>query len=159
MNNNVRTFKLVKEPLFKSSYMVSNLKLVGRKLTGLGGAVALTSSMISGITPSMSASTDALVYDAGVISLFKEIDDNRYTGTIELDDDDDSYIKGIILDEHFDKSLDSEDNIYTDDYYDNNVIYFDDIFDDIEEESDNVIQINFNTVDTNDKPLTIMGGV
>ena len=47
----------------------------------------------------------------------------------------------------------------TDDYYDNNVIYFDDIFDDIEEESDNVIQINFNTVDTNDKPLTIMGGV
>lgn len=122
-SNNVRTFKLVKEPLFKSSYMVSNLKLVGRKLTGLGGAVALTSSMISGITPSMSASTDALVYDAGVISLFKEIDDNRYTGTIELDDDD-SYIKGIILDEHFDKSLSSEESIYTDDYYDIDPLFY-----------------------------------
>ena len=122
-NNNVRTFKLVKEPLFKSSYMVSNLKLVGRKLTGLGGAVALTSSMISGITPSMSASTDDVLYDAGAISLFKEIDDNRYTGTIELDDDD-SYIKGIILDEHFDKSLDSEDNIYTDDYYDIDPLFY-----------------------------------
>lgn len=38
------------------------------------------------------------------------------------------------------------------DYDENDVIYFDDVFDDIEEDDDNVIQINFNTVNTNDKP-------
>ena len=43
------------------------------------------------------------------------------------------------------------------DYDENDVIYFDDVFDDIEEDDNNVIQINFNTVNTNDKPLTIMG--
>ena len=54
---------------------------------------------------------------------------------------------------------DTHEVIDTDDYYDNNVIYFDDVFEEIEdtEDDDNVIQIIFNTVNTNDKPLTIMG--
>ncbi len=52
---------------------------------------------------------------------------------------------------------DTREVIDTDEYDDNNVIYFDDVFDDIEEEPDNVIQINFNTVNTNDKAITIMG--
>lgn len=95
-SNSNRKFKLVKEPLFKSSRTSTNMTLLKRRLIGIGGAVALSSSMASGLTPNTSA--NGLSYS---IQEETKQENNIIRGTIELKDDfEDNTIQGIVLDLH-----------------------------------------------------------